>query len=100
MYTRNLRRPMAVLLCVLVVSFAFLSMVLAASHAMHDCMDEQCTICAMIHGAQSLLRQLFLVALHSLLALIALVGGMFAAGCATHRRKANTPIALKVRLNP
>ena len=100
MQTRSYRKPVALLLCVLVVSLAFLSMTLAASHALHfDCMDEQCTVCALIHLAHSL-RQLSLAVLGSLLALIAIAGGFASASHAIRRQKATTPIALKVRMNP
>lgn len=92
-------RALALSLSVLLVAFAFLSVLLAAGHAAHDCMDFHCSLCVAILGARTLLRQLLPAALSALLLVAAAACGLFPAGRASHR-KAKTPITLKTRLNP
>lgn len=94
------RRRLCLLLGILLVSFAFLSMLLAATHAMHSCRESQCMTCAVIHSAQSLLRHLFLVALLALAALAAHLKTSGLSGRRAHPQKAQALVSLKTRLNP
>lgn len=99
MRQQSTRRTFLVLLSALLVAFAFLSGMLAATHAMHNCMDDQCEVCAIIHNTQMLRHLSFLAAL-SLFSLLALTSNRAGTGRFALRRKVTTLISLKIRLNP
>ena len=97
---RSTHRLVSICLCILLVSVAFLSMHLAASHVFHDCVGDLCTQCAIVHSAQHLLRQLLLAVLSVFLVTAASIAGFHMASRASRRRKASTLITCKTRMNP
>lgn len=87
-------------LCVLLVLLAFLSMVLAGSHMLHDCRLDDCGICALCVRTQTLQRLLSLLAAGMGAALLALLAAHTRATHRANRPKATSLITLKIRLNP
>lgn len=100
MRIRGEGRLLILLLCAVLASFAFLSVMVAAEHIAHDCNEEICVICAVIHGVQRFMRQLSLLVWFAWLALAASLGCIAVRGSVSHHRRAQTPISLKIRLNP
>lgn len=100
MQPRAYRKPLILLLCALLVTFLFASTLLAAIHVEHNCMDSLCRVCAIIHSARTLLRQLAQVLLLALLGLLAAGTSLGRLGQRVRRNPVDTLITLKVRLNP
>ena len=49
-------KPIAVLLCVLIVSIILLSTIFVVSEADHECSDDCCPICVLINQCNAVLR--------------------------------------------
>ena len=97
----TLQKPVAVLVCVLLVCFSFLSLLLAGSHADHSCRKpDYCTICAALQSVSTTMRRILASLLQGFAAFLALCIGMmpvYRQGACCHAR---TLVSLKVRLNP
>lgn len=99
MHTQRHRQRLALILGLVMLAFFLFSAVMTSSHALHDCMDESCTLCLSIHTLQSLLR--FLASLAAcLLFIYACTLVTRVAARAARRRQAVTLISQKIRLNP
>ncbi|HWR23125.1 MAG TPA: hypothetical protein VN366_06540 [Feifaniaceae bacterium] len=96
------RRTMGRLLCLLVcIGFAavsLLSIFFVSTHAAHDCTGEHCAVCAQIHQAQSLLKQLGSYAIKVAPLSVALLL-FFALRLLFDRSVFSTPVSQKIRLN-
>ncbi len=100
MRKRGLTTAVLVLLCAVLLVLPFMSMLLTVAHAGHDCVATQCSVWPAVLQARTFLRQLSLALVCIGIALVAWLKACAYVRRGTHRRKTDTPIALKVRLNP
>lgn len=86
-------------LCVLLLVFPFFSAFLSISHAQHNCLKDQCTVCTLIHSTRTLQRLLMAVCCGALATPIL----RYVLSWQTNAAAAQFPatlITLKVRMNP
>lgn len=93
-------KPIALLIVVLLVMLSFFAAMLSAAHANHHCVENDCTVCAIIHTVQTLLRRITLVLASLLLLNVGAAACLAFINNSQHIGKACTLIALKVRMNP
>lgn len=93
------KRILAFSLCCLFALGLFLTAALILKHADHDCVGHDCMVCAQLHAAQKLLKQLSLAAWGG----VAYAGLGLALACFRGKRTGAilflTPVAQKVRMN-
>ena len=98
MNKRTMGRLLCLLVCAGFIAVSLLSIFFVSTHAVHDCTGEDCTICAQIHQAQSLLKQLgsYTVQITPLsIALLLFLGLRLLVSCSVF----STPVSQKIRLN-
>ncbi len=98
MNKRAIGRLLCLLVCIAFLSVSLLSIFFVSAHAVHDCTGEHCAVCAQIHQAQSLIRQLGAYAAQ--ITQLSVVLLLFAALRLFFGHSVfSTPVSQKIRLN-
>ncbi len=98
MSKRTMGRILCLLVCAGFVAVSLLSIFFVSTHAVHDCTGEDCAVCAQIHQAQSLLKQLGSYAIKITPLSIALLL-LFSTPLLFGHSVFSTPVSQKIRLN-
>ena len=93
------KRMLAVLLAVTLVAVMLLSTAFLVEEAHHDCVGDGCQICLQMNVCRGLLKELSLVLLAALAALVALCAFRSVPRACENTSTPGTLVALKVKLS-
>ena len=90
----------AAMACLLLLAFVLLSSCFLAMESGHDCHDEDCPICFCITHCENVLRQMGALVLFACVVAILFFTSIHRLISNFFSLREDTPVALRVRLNP
>lgn len=93
------KRLLAMLFCVCFIAVSLLTTTFIITHADHDCAGHDCPVCAQIHLAENLLKQLSMVTSCFAFTFAGLLAILSAFALIIPHIDLATPVTLKVKMN-